>query len=179
MELVILFVAIIFSFATSLGVGSSTLAITNFFVAIADGSIDGTERKMMAVVYVVLRVAMVALFFTLALLTGYNAYHLGAAAFTPLLFAQWTIIVVLYLNAILMTLRIMPSTFGPSIQAGSWYTLGTLAALLPLGMATFSYGQFVLGYIAMLLLATGLVNGTMAILKSHKKPTPPAPAPQQ
>ncbi len=146
MELIILFVAVIFSFATSLGVGSSTLAITNLFVAIADGSIDGTERKMMSVVYVVLRVAMVTLFFMRAILTAYNTYHLGAAAFTPLLFAQWTILAVLYLNAILMTLRIMPSTFGPSLQAGSWYTLGTLAALLPLGLTNFTYGQFVLGY---------------------------------
>lgn len=175
MELIILLVAIIFSFATSVGVGSSTLAITNFFVAIADGSIDGTERKMMSVVYVVLRIAMVLLFITLSILTAYNTYHLGAAALTPLLFAQWTILAVLYGNAILMTLRIMPSTFGPSIQAGSWYTLGTLAALLPLGLADFTYGQFVLGYVAMLLLATGLVNGTMAYLKAHKKPTPPAP----
>ncbi len=177
MELIILFVAVIFSFATSLGVGSSTLAITNFFVAIADGSIDGTERKMMSVVYVVLRVAMVTLFFMLAILTAYNTYHLGAAAFTPLLFAQWTILAVLYLNAILMTLRIMPSTFGPSLQAGSWYTLGTLAALLPLGLTNFTYGQFVLGYLAMLMLATGLVNGIMAILKSHKKPIPPPATP--
>ncbi len=169
MELVILFVAIIFSFATSLGVGSSTLAITNFFVAIADGSIDGTERKMMGVVYVVLRVAMVLLFVTLVLLTGYNTYHLGAAAFTPLLFAQWTILAVLYLNAILMTLRIMPSTFGPALQAGSWYTLGTLAALLPLGLTDFTYSQFILGYVVMLTLATGLVNGIMAILKPHQQ----------
>lgn len=170
MEFVILLIAIIFSFATSLGVGSSTLAIVNFFVAIADGSIDGTERKMMGVVYVVLRIAMGLLFITLTLLTAYNIYHLGAAALTPLLFAQWTVLVVLYLNAILMTLRIMPSTFGPSLQAGSWYTLGTLAALLPLGLTGFSYGQFVLGYIALLTLATGLVNGLMAFLKSHTKP---------
>lgn len=90
MEIIMLFVAVIFSFATSLGVGSSTLAIANFFVAIADGMIDPEERKMMGVVYIVLRVAMVLLFITLTLLTGYNTYHLGAAAFTPLLFAQWS-----------------------------------------------------------------------------------------
>lgn len=164
-----LFVAVIFSFATSLGVGSSTLAIANFFVAIADGMIDPEERKMMGVVYIVLRVAMVLLFITLTLLTGYNTYHLGAAAFTPLLFAQWTILAVLYLNAILMTLRIMPSTFGPSLQAGSWYTLGTLAALLPLGLTHFAYWQFVIGYIAVLTLATAFVNGLMAFLKSEKE----------
>jgi hypothetical protein len=171
-----LFVAIIFSFATSLGVGASTLAITNFFVAIADGSIDITERKMMSVVYVVLRVAMVLLFFTLTLLTAYKTYQLGAAALNPILFAQWTVILVLYSNAILMTLRIMPSTFGPGLQAGSWYTLGTIAALIPLQLTTFTYGQFVLGYLAILCLAVGLVNGIMALLNARKKEVVPAPS---
>jgi hypothetical protein len=179
MELIVLFVAVIFSFATSLGVGSSTIAIANFFVAIADGRIEPDERKMMGVVYIILRVAMVALFITLSILTAYNTYHLGAAAFTPLLFAQWTVLAVLYGNAILMTLRIMPSTFGPAIQAGSWYTLGTMAALLPLGMATFTYGQFVLGYIVMIVMATGLVNGLMAVLKSAKEKREAAAATQQ
>lgn len=158
-------VAILFSFATSLGVGSSTLAVLNFFVAIRDGQIEPAERKMMGVVYIVLRTAMVVLFITLTLLTGYNAYHLGVSAFTALLFAQWLILAILYLNAILMTLRIMPSTFGPAIQAGSWYTLGLLAALLPLGLTNFTFTQFVLGYVCMLVLATAVINGTMAVLK--------------
>jgi hypothetical protein len=168
MELIMIVVAILFSFATSLGVGSSTLAIINFFVAIADGTIDAAERRIMGVVYILLRVAMVVIFICLVLMTGYNAFHLGAAAFSSLLLAQWLIVLVLYLNAILMTLRIMPSTFGPSLQAGSWYTLGILAALLPLGLTDFTVVQFLLGYITILFLATGLVNGLMAYLKSHR-----------
>jgi hypothetical protein len=168
MELFILFVGIIFSFATSLGVGSSTIAIINFFVAISDGTIEATERRMMGITYTVLRVAMVLLFLALSIITGYVAYHTGAAAFTPLLFAQWTVLAVLYLNAILMTLRLMPSTFGPGIQAGSWYTLGTLAALAAASVYPQSYSMFAIGYIALVILAITIVNGIMALLKSHK-----------
>lgn len=169
MELFIIFVAIIFSMATSLGVGSSTIAIVNFFAAIADGSIDPNERHMMGYVYIVLRVAMVTLFFTLTLLTAFNTYHLGAGALTPYLAAQWTTLAVLYGNAILMTLRIMPSTVGPALQAGSWYMLGLLMALVPLNLDNFSYIQFVLGYAVVVTLAVSLVNGIMAYQKAKRE----------
>ena len=162
-------VALIASMATSLGVGSSTLAIINFFVAIADGTIDPAERRMMGNVYVVLRVAMVILFFTLTFQTGFNTYHNGAAALTAFVGAQWTVLAILYTNAILMTLRIMPSTFGPGIQAGSWYTLGGLAALAGLGITGFGYGLFILAYVTFIVFAISLVNGLMAILKAKKE----------
>ncbi len=169
MEYLFVLVAVIFSFATSLGVGSSTLAVINFFVAISDGKIDLTERKMMSVVYIMLRVAMVTLFLTLVMLTAYNTYHLGAAAITALLGAQWLILCVLYANAILMTIKVMPSTFGPAIQAGSWYTLGILAALLPLGLTNFSFGQFIIGYLLVLSLATALINSVISLLSKRRQ----------
>ncbi len=77
-----------------------------------------------------------------------------------------------------MTLRLMPSTFGPALQAGSWYTLGTLAALVPLGLTTFTLTEFFLGYITWLILAIAIVNGVMAILK-HKKQKQQAQTPVQ
>ena len=70
MELLLLITAVIQSFAISLGVGSSTLAIVNFFVAIDDGKIDDTERKMMGVVYIILRIAMVMILFTTAIVAA-------------------------------------------------------------------------------------------------------------
>ncbi len=169
MEIIGIVAAILQSFAISLGVGSSTLAIVNFFVAIADGQIDPAERRMMGNVYVTLRVSMVVIFFTLVILTAYNTFHLGISAFNDYLFAEWIVVTVLYLNAILMTLKIMPSTFGPAIQAGSWYSLGTIAAFVPVGLADFTLFQFLLGYISMIILATAIVNGGMAILKDFRK----------
>ncbi len=177
MLLLTTFVAIVQSFSISLGVGSSTLAIVNFFVAISDGKIDETERRMMGIVYVVLRIAMVLTLATTVLLMIFD--HLDAGIdMTSLVSAQLIVLIVLFLNATLMTMRKMPSTFGPALQAGSWYTLGTLAALVPLGLTTFTLTEFFLGYITWLILAIAIVNGVMAILK-HKKQKQQAQTPVQ
>ena len=161
---------IVQSMAVSLGVGSSTLAVINFFVAIADGKIDETERKMMGIVYVVLRMAMVAIAITTGLIVGNSIFQGGLVALTTYTAAQITLIIVLFANSLLMTVRLMPSTFGPAIQAGSWYTLGILAALVPLGLAYFSYIQFLLGYSAILTLAIAIINAEMAFLKGKRQP---------
>ncbi len=156
-------IAILQSFSISLGVGSSTLAIITFFVAIADGSISPDERRMMGVVYIVLRVAMVLILLTTVtlLLKQYGMGGLGSlSAFH---FGQLLVIAVLFVNAVLMTKHIIPSNFGPAIQAGNWYTLGTLAALLPLGITNFSLSQFALTYVAWLILAISIVNAVMAL----------------
>lgn len=176
MLLLTTFVAIVQSFSISLGVGSSTLAIVNFFVAISDGKIDETERRMMGIVYVVLRIAMVLILATTVLLMIFD--HLDAGIdMTSLVSAQLIVLIVLFLNATLMTMRKMPSTFGPALQAGSWYTLGTLAALVPLGLTTFTLTEFFLGYVTWLILAIAIVNGVMAMLK-HQKQKQQAQTPQ-
>ncbi len=168
MLLLTTFVAIVQSFSISLGVGSSTLAIVNFFVAISDGKIDETERRMMGIVYVVLRIAMILILATTVLLMIFD--HLDAGIdMTSLVSAQLIVLIVLFRNATLMTMRKMPSTFGPALQAGSWYTLGTLAALVPLGLTTFTLTEFFLGYITWLILAIAIVNGVMAMLKHQKQ----------
>ncbi len=82
MIMIITLATIIQSMAISLGVGSSTLAIINFFVAIADGAIDETERKMMGVVYKVLRVAMVLILITTILLLLNLYSSAGLAGFS-------------------------------------------------------------------------------------------------
>jgi hypothetical protein len=82
--------------------------------------------------------------------------------------AQLITLGVLYTNATLMTWRIMPSTFGPALQAGSWYTLGTLSTLQILGATSFTLVTFALGYVTWLILSIGIVNGIMAILKAKK-----------
>lgn len=161
MEIIIILGTVLQSAAISLGMGASTLAIIIFFVAIADGTIDPAERKMMGVVYVILRVAMVLILVTFLLLLGVQ-YLSGNPVILNL--AQLTLIAVLFGNAILMTKRIMPSTVGPAIQAGTWYTQGIMAAVLPLGYVL-SYGQFLLAYVTMIVLAVSIVNGVMAYLK--------------
>ena len=161
--------SILQAIGVSLGVGCSTVAITSFFVAIADGSIDPQERKMLGVVYILLRVGMGLILGTTALL-GFihiTGAHNGSY-FTPFMIGRWILIFVLFTNAILMTKRIMPPSFGPAIQAASWYTLGITFALVPLGLINFSLFEFIVGYLAAIAFATALVNGTMTYLKKRR-----------
>jgi len=164
----ILLAGIMQSIFISLGVGSSTLAIANFFAAIADGTIDETERRMMGIVYVVLRVAMVGILVATIALHAPAVITMGLAGVSTFMWAQFVVLGMLYTNATLMTKRLMPSTFGPGLQAGSWYTLGIMMALALQGLTDYTLLQFVLGYIAVLILAVGAVNGVMAYLKSKK-----------
>ncbi len=168
MEMILVLVAILQSMAISLGVGGSTLAIVNFFVAIADGKIDENERRMMGVVYTVLRVAMVIILVTTIIIGGYAVASVGIGSLSAFLFATWTLVAVLYTNAILMTKKIMPSTVGPALQAATWYTLGICMTLIPLSLSGFTFFQFIVGYAAAIALAVSIVNGIMAMLKKKK-----------
>jgi len=162
MEILFILTAILQSVAIALGVGSSTIAIVNFFVAIADKNIEPAERKMMGVTYAILRVAMVLIFLTTTALTLFGYYQFTSGTISPYGIAFFILILVLYINAILMTRRIMPSTLGPALQAGTWYTLGVLGSLLPLGLTTFTLLQFIIAYVIVILFATALVNGLIA-----------------
>jgi hypothetical protein len=165
----IVLITILQTFSISLGVGSSTLAIINFFVAIADSKIDETERIMMGVVYTVLKVAMVLILTTTIILISYDSASSGTVSLTAFSWGQITILFVLYTNAILMTYSLMPSTFGPALQSGSWYALGAMSSLQLLGYTGFSFTVFVMGYITGLILVIGIVNGIMEIMKQKRK----------
>ena len=169
MTLFITLVAILQTFSVSLGVGTSTLAIINFFVAIADGKIDETERKMMGVVYVALRVAMIGILTTTIGLIALEFIDSGAVSLAPFDIAQLFTLSILFVNAVLMTLRLVPSTLGPAIQAGSWYTLGVLVALRLQGLTDFSFLQFFLAFVTWIVLAIGIVNGIMSALNKKRQ----------
>lgn len=166
-EIAYIAVAILQSIAVSLGVGSSTIAITQFFSAIADGNIDETERRMMGVVYFVLRIAMVSIALTSLVQAGIIYKFIGAEYLNPFTIGLWVIIAVLFINAVLMTKRLMPSKFGPGIQAGSWYSLGILFSIVPLGLTNFTNVQFALAYAGIVVLTIAIVNGVMSYRKSH------------
>lgn len=169
MTIFITIVAIFQTLSVSLGVGSSTLAIINFFVAIADGKIDETERKMMGVVYIALRVAMIAILVTTIGLIALEFINDGRVSLTPFDIAQLFTLSLLFINATLMTIRLMPSKFGPAIQAGSWYALGTLVALKLQGITQFTLLEFFVVFIVWLVIAIGIVNGIMSLLNKRRR----------
>jgi hypothetical protein len=165
MDLIITTLTVAQSFSISLGVGASTLAVLNFFAAIADGTISDTERRMMGVVYTVLRVAMVAILLTtLTIIAITEPDLLTLSGYTS---ATLIIVAVLYGNAILMTTHLIPTTIGPALQASSWYTLGILGAIAPLGYTQYPLWSYLLGYAAVFLLAVAIINGCMAWMKQR------------
>ena len=120
----IMIVDFLFDLGRTLGVGASTFALIFYFVSIADGEMNPTERKFLHIVYRVLRVGMSLLGVSLIL-----GYFYGMSA-TPLEYAmRWTLLIVITLNAILMTKHVMPMKFGPTIAGGSWYSLFFVSAL--------------------------------------------------
>lgn len=148
----------------SIGMGTSTLAILNFFYAISDGTITETERNFMGITYTVLRVAMGIILVSSLILTllGYNIF--GEDYFTPFIGAQSFLVLVLFANSALMTLKLMPSTFGPAIQASTWYTLGFISALLQY-IQGFNIMLFLFAYATFIFFAISFVNAIMAYIK--------------
>jgi hypothetical protein len=157
------------SFAISLGVGASTLAILNFFAAIADGTIDETERRMMGIVYVVLRIAMVLILVTTIFLVLHQYIMALPMLWNGFLVGQLIALTMLFINALLMTAHVVPTTLGPAIQAGSWYTLGVLNALAVLGLTEFAIPTFTFAYFTTLALAVAIVNLAIEIQKAKRR----------
>lgn len=167
MEILYIITAVVQSLGLSAGVGSSTIAVMQFFAAIADGKIDDSERRVMGVTYKLLRVSMGLILVTTAIQGAILYYYagMGVAYFNPFTVGVWLIITVLFLNSIAMTKHWLPSTLGPGIQVGSWYTLGVIFAFVPLGLTSFTFLQLLLAYVGMICLATAIVNSVMNHLK--------------
>jgi len=109
--------------AVALGVGGSSLAIMSFLVALDDKKIDASERRMLNVIYWLLRTAMVLIPFTLVVLWLLKPGFLEGIYYVAIIMG------VIYLNAAQMTWHLIPGLFGPALQAASWYTLGFLLSI--------------------------------------------------
>jgi peptidoglycan/LPS O-acetylase OafA/YrhL len=123
----------LFSVFVSLGVGASTIAVSQFLFAMRDKQVDQSERSMLGVVYFVLRIAMGGILATALLLTALNA----APFMVPLgtfAIASFAMLAILYGNAIAMTMHWIPLRIAPAFQAGAWYTLGISNAVRAAGV---------------------------------------------
>lgn len=169
MEITYVLVAFLQSLGVSLGVGSSTIAVLNFLTAVRDGTVDDSEKRMMRVVYTILRVAMGIILFTMFLQGIFLVSAYGTFYFHPFVVFAWTVVIVLYVNAVLMTKRLMPRSIGPSLQAASWYTLALLYFFSTINATGFSYLQFFGIYATVFVLALIVINGSMAYFKLRLK----------
>lgn len=171
MELLYDVVTIIQAMAIGLGVGVSTMTIVHFFVAIADDEINASERTMLGAEYIVLRVAMLLILSMSALQALVVYLEIGRLPFTPLAIVAWTAIATLFFNAYLMTARLIPSRFGPAIQAGSWYTLGLISSFITVQWVSFSTLTLFLIYVSIVALFIIVVNGVMKLQAQKRQST--------
>lgn len=141
----------------ALGVGSSTVVIVSFLVALSDGVIDTSERRMLGVIYWSLRTAMAGIVLT----TGYIS--LARPTFLdPVETFLWILVLVLFVNAFLMTKHWISSKIGPALQAATWYTLGFLVTIHMFHLFAITNLMFIYLYVADILVALTLVNGIVA-----------------
>lgn len=156
---------VLFMSFVGLGIGSSSLAISSFFVAIHDGGIDQSERRMLGMIYIALRIAMVGILITTVLLEllrseffGITVMYLGVLLF------------MLYGNAIAMTKHWISAKFGPAIQAGTWYTLGFLTTIYAFNLYSVTPLNFVILYGCDVLLFMVIVNGYLRYQNRKTQP---------
>lgn len=109
----------------TLGVGSSTFALTFYFLALNDGVIDASERRFMHAVYTVLRIGILC--FVLSLIGSFIA---GSDVPEGTRILQSILLGIIVANAVLMSHHLMPMRFGPTLAGGSWYSL-FLVSVLP------------------------------------------------
>lgn len=126
--------------SVALGVGASSLAISSFLVALHDGTIDASERRMLNVIYWALRWAMITIPITVLVVAELKS---GVLVGLPFI---WIIIAVLYLNAIQMTWHWIKGLFGPALQAASWYTLGFLLSIELFDLVPLTWTLFLVLY---------------------------------
>ncbi len=117
------FIIFINTLGMTLGVGSSTYAITFFHQSIADGVIDDTEKRFLHTVYFLLRAGMILLFLSYAA-QGYQitqGFHIPVD--TDTLAVQATFLAIIFANAVLMERRLIAMWLGPAIAGASWYSI--------------------------------------------------------
>ena len=117
-----------------LAVGSSTYAITFFQQSILDGRIDDTEKRFLHTVYLILRLGMllltISVLWRMVLLTLTDAPLFSDQT----LWFQFTLLLAVNINAILMDRHLIPMWLGPAIAGGSWYSYFFSVVLAPLSL---------------------------------------------
>jgi len=108
---------------TVLGVGGATFAEIFYMRALKDGEIDPEEGATLGVIYRVLRVGLF-----LAVLSGFGfLIYLRLVGDTeslydPKLWAKMAIVIIIMINAIMLSMRSIVFWLGSAISITSWYT---------------------------------------------------------
>ena len=103
-----------------------------YFKDIRDGKIDEAEAKQLRITYKVMHIALIVLVLTgFGILAGVRIKYGGSKTFySPILWFKYTVVIVLLLNAVLISARKMPMKWASAISLTSWlaaYGLGVIS----------------------------------------------------
>ncbi len=123
-ELELLYLSKLFRvYTVGLCLGVSTIAMTFYFFVVAKGHTVAEEKRMMHIVYTILRIGMVLVMVSEVTTFIYN-YHINNFIYwtdNPELLMRLTIFSVIFTNAFAMEYRKISMWLGPVFAGGSWY----------------------------------------------------------
>jgi len=145
---------------TVLGVGGATFAEVFLIKSLRDGEMDPHESSTLRTVYWVIRIGL-----ALAVLSGFGfllQYRLEGHAsylFNEALWAKTVIVLIIAINAWLLTARRIPMWLGSALSFTSWYA----ALIIGFLIGPVDYGFFeLLGYYVV---AVGIVAVILFIVR--------------
>lgn len=140
---------------TILGTGGATIAEFQINRALRNKKVSDDERALMHVNYTMIRVGMVVI---LVSVIGMFWYHLSQGNMWILtnekLWIKDLMFVMIFINAILLSKRLVPLWLGASISFTSWWgaTLLGLAGRLP-----YSFETYLVGYVIAIFAVAGVL----------------------
>ena len=159
MEWFMLFTVIIYKIGVTFGVGASTFALLFYINALKDGIIDASESRFMHLVFIVLRIGMALITFSLSSFAVLWAIQGNIImALQPLYLMEVTLMAVIIVNAILMTKHLMPMKFGPVLAGGSWYSIFLVTTLPLVGFSYAMLFYFYLFFLALFFVVFSLIK---------------------
>lgn len=143
---------------TVLGVGGATFIEIFLNKALKDGEIDPIESSFLKTTFTVVRIGLIISIFTgMGLLLLYRFYDESFRLYDPTLWAKFTLIGVIIINALLLQAHKIPIWLGSPLSFVSWYAVLVLGVLLQ-GPAI-SYLTVMFYYVVALIIGGFILEG--------------------
>ena len=138
-----------------LGTGAATFVEIFYLKAIRDGKIEEYEVEDLRIFYFVLHLALIILVFAgFGILIVWRLKFLGPDFFyDPRLWAKYTIVLIILVNAVLIQARKMPLWLGSPLSLTSWWAAFVLGCWRALNVSYFS----IMFYYILAVIAVGFI----------------------
>ena len=163
------FLIILHLIGTVLGVGGATFIEIFLNKALRDGEIDPIEGSFLRTTFTVVRIGLVISIFTgFALLLLYRFEGQEFKLYDPTLWAKFTLVGVIVINALLLQAHKVPLWLGSALSLVTWYTVMIIGVLLR--GPSIPYFEVMLYYVIALVFGGLLLEGIRRQLGIKPKP---------